>query len=173
MTWPRFRSIFSTTSYAKGALYKFTFDANCISANCWDSSASLLNDFIHLKMDKQLFYVPILPSAGPGDRTGDVESVPYQAPEFWPLVNVLREVMYRYLSRNPENCDLPRPGINKKLDNQVNLFIEMKFGNKNVRIVSKMTVVMWVITLLKVCIKLNFIFPLLEHEEGSANSPPE
>ena len=113
-------------------------------------------------MDKQVFYVPILLSVGPGNRVGDVESVPYQAPEFWPLVNVLREVMYRYLSRNPQNCDLPRPGINKKLDNQVNLFIEMKFGNKNVSIVSKMTVadVVQVITLLKVSqYKIEFHFP--------------
>ena len=131
----------------------------------------LLNDFIHLKMDKQLFYVPILP----GNRTGYVESVPYQAPEFWPLVNVLREVMYRYLSRNPDSCDLPRPGIDKKLDKQVNLFIEMKFGNKNVSIVSKLNVadVVQVITLVKVYIKLNFILLLLEHEEGAANSSPE
>ena len=86
-------------------------------------------------MDKQLFYVPILPSAGPGNRAGGVESVPYQAPEFWPLVNILREVMYRNLSRNPKNFDLPRIGVDKKLDRQVNLFIEMKFGNKNVSIV--------------------------------------
>jgi len=86
-------------------------------------------------MDKQIFYVPILPSAGPGNRTGGVENVTYQAPDFWPLVYILREVMYCYLSRNPKNFDLPRIGVDKKLDKQVNLFIKMKFGNKNVSIV--------------------------------------
>ena len=83
-------------------------------------------------MAKQLYYVPILPSTGPGSS---VESVPYQTPEFWPLVNVLREVMYRYKSQNPENYDLPRRGIDKMLDKQVDLFIERKWGNKNVSIV--------------------------------------
>ena len=126
-------------------------------------------------MAKQLFYVPILPSAGPGNLAGHVESVPYQAPEFWPLVNILREVMYRHLSRNPENCDLPRLGIDKKLDKQVNLYSDMKFGNKNVSTVSKLNVadVVYVITLVTVYIKLNFISLLLEHEEGSANCSPE
>ena len=79
--------------------------------------------------------------------------------------------MYRYLSRNPENCDLPRPGIDKKLDKQVNLYSDMKFGNKNVSTVSKLNVadVVYVITLVTVYIKLYFISLLLEHEEGSAN----
>jgi len=111
-------------------------------------------------MDKQLFYVPLLLSTGPGDRAVDVQSVPYQTPEFWPLVNVLREVMYRYKSRNPDNYDLPRPGHDKKLDQPVNLFIEMKFGNKNVSIVSNLNVANVVyININKGVYKIDFYFP--------------
>ena len=80
-------------------------------------------------MAKQVFYVPILPSTGPPTP---VQSVPYQAPDFWPLVNVLREVMYRFKSREPTSYDLPQLGKDKPLDRQVNLFIESKWGNKNV-----------------------------------------
>ena len=83
-------------------------------------------------MEKQLFYVPIIPSTGQGSN---VESIPYQAPEFWPVVNVLREVMYRFKSQTPRNNDLPRLGIDKQLDKQINLYIERKWGNKNVSIV--------------------------------------
>jgi len=45
------------------------------------------------------------------------------------------EVMYRYKSQNPEKYNLPWPGIDKKLHQQGNLFIEMKQGNKNASIV--------------------------------------
>lgn len=83
-------------------------------------------------MNNQLFYVPILPKTGPGS---EVQSVPYNALEFWPMVNIVREVMYKYQSRIPENFDLPRLGKDKKFDEQVVLYIHSKWGNKNVSII--------------------------------------
>ena len=40
--------------------------------------------------------------------------------------------MYRFKSREPKSYDLPQLGKDKTLDRQVNLFIESKWGNKNV-----------------------------------------
>lgn len=87
-------------------------------------------------MESQLFYVPVFPSTDGAGPANAAENAPYQPPEFWPLVNVLREVMYRMISRIPENCDLPKVGEDKDLDKQVRLYIERKWGNKNVSVIS-------------------------------------
>ena len=82
-------------------------------------------------MAKQGYYVPILPSAG--TATSSESLPPYQVPEFWPLVNVLRDVMYKFKSRFPENYDLPQVGKDKALDKRVELFIRRKWGNKSMK----------------------------------------
>ena len=83
-------------------------------------------------MSRNLFYVPILPSTSSTATNAVATSLPYNAPEFWPLVNVLREAMYRIKSQNPESYDLPQRGEDKKVDVQIKSFIERRWGNKNV-----------------------------------------
>ncbi|XP_022777969.1 uncharacterized protein LOC111319468, partial [Stylophora pistillata] len=82
-------------------------------------------------MAEQRFYLPILPFSG--IETASQSLPPYQVPEFWPLVCVLREVMYRFKSRLPENYDLPQVGKDRALDKQMELFIKTKWGDKNMK----------------------------------------
>ena len=84
-----------------------------------------------MNMPRQGFYVPILPSMG--TTTPSKHLPPYQAPEFWLLVNVLRKVMYRFKSCFPENYDLPQVGKDKALDKRVALFNKRKPGDKSMK----------------------------------------
>ena len=84
-------------------------------------------------MSRNLFYVPILPSTCTA-ANAVATSFLYNAPEFWPLANVLREAMYHIKSQNLDCYDLPQRGEDKKSDVQVKSFIERHWGNKNVSI---------------------------------------
>lgn len=75
------------------------------------------------------FFIPIAPSTSTGGRAV-AESTPYQPPDFWPTVNILRETMYRFLSLTPERYDLPRRGENRDLDKCLAAFIERHLGPK-------------------------------------------
>ena len=81
-------------------------------------------------MSNRIFYVPILPCTLSSDAGGAVERAPYHTPEFWPMVNTLREAIYRMTSQNPEQHDLPGHGVNRNLDQKVKAFIERKWGIK-------------------------------------------
>ena len=86
-------------------------------------------------MANKSFFIPVFPkseTAGPSNAT---ENIDYQPPDFWPLVNVLREITYRAKGpQNPENYDLPKIGEDNTLDKKVKLYIEMKWGTKHVSI---------------------------------------
>ncbi len=75
------------------------------------------------------FFIPIAPSTSTAGRAV-AESTPYQPPDFWPTVNILRETMYRFLSLTPERYYLPRRGVNRDLDKRLAAFIERHLGPK-------------------------------------------
>lgn len=79
-------------------------------------------------------HVPVFPSTDSTGPANAAKNAPYQPPEFWPLVHVLREIMYQMKWQKPNNCDLLKVGEDKDLDKQARLYIERKWGNKNVSV---------------------------------------
>ena len=91
----------------------------------WRPQTVLLIYLIGKNIVKQGVCVPILPSTG--ITTPSQLLPPYQVPELWPFVKVLKEVIYSYKSCLLENYDLSQVGKDKPLDQQVELFIKMKW----------------------------------------------
>ena len=84
-------------------------------------------------MSRNLLYILILPSTFTAANTV-ATTFPYNAPEFWPLANVLREATYCIKSQNLDSYDLPQCGKDKKHDVLVKSLIETHWENKNASI---------------------------------------
>lgn len=50
------------------------------------------------------------------------KSMPYKVPEFWPLVNILREATHQMKSHKFDNTYLPQLGSDKKFDGKVRFY---------------------------------------------------
>lgn len=94
-------------------------------------------DSPYLKMDKQLLYMPILPSM-------PILPLPRKSHSKYALLDTRTLVVGQRFERNirsnlpmqvTKSRKVPWSGIDKKLHQQGNLFIKMKQGNKNASIV--------------------------------------